>query len=127
MTTSAPAPHGTPRVSIAAKVADSVFAATALAVAWWLLLSYAPLFGTAAGDASLRLIGRYPFWVVGPLLGLTYAAYWHAREAHGAFPSLRRHAQAMAIVRYVLAGVIANYGFIKVVGVQFYLGMNWQD
>jgi hypothetical protein len=62
-------------------------------VAWWLLLSYAPLFGTAAGDASLRLIGRFPFWAVGPLLGLAYAAYWHAREARGDFPSVRRHAQ----------------------------------
>ena len=127
MTTSAPASHGTPRVSLAAKLADSVFAATALAVAWWRLLSYAPVFGTAAGDASLRLIARFPFWAVDPILGVAYAAYWHAREARGDFPSVRRHEQSMAIVRYVLAWVIAGYGFTKVTGLQFYLGMNWQD
>ena len=127
MTTSAPAAHGMPRVSFLTKLADSVFATTALAVAWWHLLSYAPAFGTAAGDASLRLIGRLPFWAVGPLLGVAYDAYWHARETRGDFPSVRRHGQAMSIVRYVLAGVISNYGFSKVVGVQFYLGMNWQD
>src|SRR5688572_11401349 len=127
MTTSAPASHGTPRVSLAAKLTDSVFAATALAVAWWHLLSYAPVFGTPAGDASLRLIARFPFWAVGPLLGVAYATYWHARERRGGFPSARRHAQAMALVRYVVAWMIAGYGFTKVTGLQFYLGMNWQD
>lgn len=127
MTTSAPATHGAPRVSFPAKLADSVFAATALAVAWWHLLSYAPVFGEAAGDASSLLIRRVPFWAVGPLLGVAYAAYWHARETRGDFPSARRHAQAMAIVRYVVAFLIAHYGFTKVVGVQFYLGLNWQD
>ena len=127
MTTSAPASHANARVPLPTKLADSVFAATALAVAWWHLLSYAPVFGSAAGDASIWLIRRFPFWAVGPLLGVAYAAYWHTRETRGEFPSATRHAQAMAIVRYVLAWVIAGYGFTKVVGVQFYLGMNWQD
>ena len=67
------------------------------------------------------------FWVIGPLLGVAYAAYWHARETRGDFPSARRHAQARATVRYVVAFLIAHYGFTKVVGVQFYLGLNWQD
>jgi hypothetical protein len=109
------------------KLVDSVFAATALAVACWNLLGLARLFGPNAESAAGMLIQRSPFWMVGPLLGVVYALYWQARDASADFSSERRHARTVTIVRYVVAFVIASYGFTKVVGIQFYLGMNWQD
>jgi uncharacterized membrane protein YphA (DoxX/SURF4 family) len=109
------------------KLADSVFAATALAIAGWQLLSYSSLFGEAAGQMSDALLRRLPFWAVGLVAGVAYAGYWQWRETRGPFPSARRHAQAMAVVRYVVAWMIATYGFDKVVGLQFYIGLNWQD
>jgi hypothetical protein len=127
MSTATPLAHDDVHLGFPTKLADSVFAATALTVACWRLLSYAPLLGDAAGDASLVFIRRFPFWAVGALLGVAYAAYWHARERRGAFPSARRHAQAMTLVRYVVAWIVAGYGFDKVLGIQFYLGINWQD
>jgi hypothetical protein len=127
MSSSAVTEGSDPRFGLLSKLADSVFAATAVGIACWHLLSYAPVFGQAAGDMSITLITRAPFWVVGPVVGVAYAAYWQWREARGAFPTARRHAQAMALVRYVVAWIIAGYGFTKVVGVQFYIGLNWQD
>jgi hypothetical protein len=109
------------------KLVDSVFAATAVGIAWWQLLSYSSLFGETASRMSYALLDRFPFWAVGPVAGVAYAAYWQWREKRGEFPTARRHAQAMAIVRYVVAWIIAGYGFNKVVGIQFYLGLNWQD
>jgi len=116
-----------PRYGWLSKLVDSVFAATAIGAACWLLLSYAPFFGSAANELAMLLLEKLRFWIVGPIVGVAYAAYWQWRESRGAFPTARRHAQAMAIVRYVVAWMIAQYGFIKVVGIQFYLGLNWQD
>ena len=127
MSITTPPDGSTGSSSLPRKLADSVFAATALGLAAWDLSELANLFGPKAGAASFALTDRLPFWIVGPLLGVVYALHWHARERGGAVTTARRHERARTIVRYVLAFIIAGYGFSKVVGIQFYLGMNWQD
>jgi len=127
MSSSAVLQRGEPRFGWLSKLVDSVFAATAIGIVWWQLLSYAHFLGPAAVDISMILLQRFPFWAVGPIVGVAYAVYWQWRDARGAFPTARRHAQARVIVRYAVALIIAGYGFSKVIGQQFYLGLNWQD
>jgi len=127
MSASAVSEPSGPRFGWLSKLADSVFAATAVGIAFWNLQGYVHLVSKTADQLSMSLLIRFPFWAVGAVVGVGYAAYWQWRESRGAFPSAKRHAQAMAIVRYVVAWIIATYGFSKVVGIQFYLGLNWQD
>jgi hypothetical protein len=77
---------------------------------------------------SLNFLYRHSFW----LFGLLNAIGYTVRTGTGKikekfFVYQKRQVYCRAVLRYSLCYVIAGYGFTKVLGIQFYLGINWRD
>lgn len=111
------------------KFFDSFFAAASVIITLNYLMASLPeaFLSEIHRSPVINLLYRHSFWLFGLLFGFGYSVYWHRKEGQEVFPSIQRKVYFRTILRYSLCFLIAQYGFLKLLGMQFYLGINWRD